>query len=473
LLSTLPLFIKAGILSRQMNKKIITTFITAAVTISTVTVPVTEYTTCVENYNYESNFQQTSEEPDINESNAVGEDEKLNCIYANPKLFDLLRTKPECYGSKKNFTYHYLYFCSTIWFLNNVDRRYQEEEYANINFKTMISVISRERYTEIVNNLLNWNIIERNPYKKYQVGFYSNSYRLKEPYTTGVKRIPIEDRLISRKINQHRRKKDREIEKLPHSYQYLKITNTFIDMDIASATKYNIVNYQITHPKKYDANYYSISEYSDYNYRFSVDTFGNRAHTNITNLSSKLRKFLSVDGEPLGQIDISNSQPLFFSLHINNVNSIPQFEKDNYQRLVESGSFYEFFLHKLNIPLEKREKVKHKILAAVFFDYYRKNDSRYIKVFRQDFPSISEYITRRRKKDHRTLAKILQKTESKFVIEGFVSEFINQFGDSNEFIATIHDSVVVKASFLEMTKGLMENFFLSKGINPNLKIELF
>jgi hypothetical protein len=220
LLSTLPFFIKAGILSKQMNKTIITTFITAAVIISTVTVPVAEYTTCVENYNYVSNFQQTSEEPDKGESDAVVEDERLNCIYANPKLFDLLRTKPECYGSKKNFTYHYLYFCSTIWFLNNVDRRYQEEEYANINFKTMISVISREKYTEIVKNLLNWNIIERNPYKKYQAGFYSKSYRLKEPYITGVKRIPIEDRLINRKINQHIRKKT---EKLKNSLIHISI----------------------------------------------------------------------------------------------------------------------------------------------------------------------------------------------------------------------------------------------------------
>lgn len=393
----------------------------------------------------------------------VTTDESLNYIYISKDLNSFISKQKECYGKNKSFVYHYLYFYGTIWYLSNVDRRYKNE-YAPIHYKTMSTIISREQYSEIVDNSLKWNIIEENPNKKYQIGFSSKSYRLKEPYTINVSRIAIEDRLINSKLNSYKKKQGKEVEYYPISYQYLKMTNTYVNLDVASATKYNILNYQIQDPQKYNSNFYAISEYSDFNYRFSVDKFGNRVHTNITNLSSELRRFLNVEGKSLGQIDISNSQPLFFCLHINNIKSIPQYEKDNYRILVESGTFYEYFMTKLNIPFERRKEVKQKILASIFFDRYRKADSIYIKVFKQDFPCITEYITKLRKKDYKALARILQKTESKYIIEGFVSEFIKQFGDSNEFIATIHDSVVVKASILKMTEILMYEFFLSKGI---------
>lgn len=396
--------------------------------------------------------------------------ENINFIYVNPKLEQIIRSKRECYGQKKSFTDHYLYFFSTVWYLSNVDRRYQEDEYVKINYKTLTSVISRDIYPVILKNSIRWNIIKENPDKKYKTGWFSKSFRLKEPFDTNVKKIPVEDRLINRKINQHRRKHQREVEKYPQSYQYLKTTNTFIQMDVASATQYNQIHYQIQQPHKYDANFYSISEYTDRNYRFTVDAFGNRAHTNLTNLSADFRQFLTVDGEPLGQVDISNSQPLFFYLHLQNISSIPQWEKDRYQAIVEGGKFYEFFMEKLSIPAKKRQDVKHKILAAVFFDKHRNKESRYIKIFKQELPHIAVYIEMLKKRDHRQIAKLLQRAESKFIIERVVAEFIKEFS-GKEFIATIHDSLVVKNSVLNAAKEIIIKCSRAEGINPKLKTE--
>jgi hypothetical protein len=47
--------------------------------------------------------------------------------------------------------------------------------------------------------------------------------------------------------------------------------------------------------------------------RFTVDDYG-RIHTNLTNLSRMLRPYLTVDGGRLANVDISESQPLFFGI---------------------------------------------------------------------------------------------------------------------------------------------------------------
>lgn len=244
-------------------------------------------------------------------------------------------------------------------------------------------------------------------------------------------------------------------------------------MDVANAIWYNEVNYLNEKIEIYNANLYSIYAYDDEWYRFTVDHTGNRAHTNLTNLKSDLRQFLYVDGEQLGQVDIKNSQPLFFCLHIKDLNLIPQIEKDKYLEIVVSGKFYEFFMGKLNIPSEKRQDVKHKILAALFFDRNRIKESRYIRVFKEDFPEITKYIKREKAKYYKTFAILLQKTESKFVIEKVVAKFMKQFGESNEFISTIHDNIVVKTYMLDAARDIMEECFLSERVYPELKIEKF
>jgi len=52
--------------------------------------------------------------------------------------------------------------------------------------------------------------------------------------------------------------------------------------------------------------------------RFKVDAYG-RIHTNLTNLPKLLRPYLSVDGGRLANVDISESQPLFFGIALANI----------------------------------------------------------------------------------------------------------------------------------------------------------
>jgi hypothetical protein len=251
------------------------------------------------------------------------------------------------------------------------------------------------------------------------------------------------------------------------------MTNTWVEIDKRRASYYNTMTYQPTNVDIYNSNYYSISAYADEDYRFSVDTTGNRAHTNLTNLKKDLRSFLSVEGEQLGQVDIKNSQPLFFYLHIKDIPEIPIDEKDRYREIVENGRFYEFFMEKLGIPESKRGKVKQPILTAIFSDKNRSKESRYMTILKQEFPIIAGYILENRVKDYKALICTLQKIESNFVIEKAVAEFIRQYGARNEFVSTIHDSIVVKASMLEEAESTMRFCFGMEGLYPKFEAKMF
>ncbi len=141
--------------------------------------------------------------------------------------------------------------------------------------------------------------------------------------------------------------------------------------------------------------------------------------------------------------------------------------------IVESGSFYEFLMEKLMIFTHKRKEVKQKILAAIFFDKNRIKESRYLRVFREEFPEIADYICQLKRRDRKMLARILQKAESKFIIEKAVSSFIQKFSSKMEFISTIHDSIVVKISRLQDAYQVILDCFQAEGINPRLSLEKF
>lgn len=395
----------------------------------------------------------------------------VNYVFVTPGLVSFIRQILRG-KNKKKFLYHYLYLCGKISYLKHIDKRFENEEFVPVNYKVMSSIISRRKYLEIISDLVNWEIIEFTP--SYQVGSRSKGFKLMPPYNQNFKRKAIKDELINKKLNNFKNQSSKELKKLPLPYQYLEVTNTWIGIDYKSATTYNRNTYLYqANTTVYDSNYFSISAYNDKDYRISVDKFANRAHTNLTNIKSDFRGFLNVDGEPLGQVDIKNSQPLFFYIHIKDNPDIPEDEKERYRQIVERGRFYEFFMERLGIPIEDRSKIKEPVLGALFFDKFRTKESRYLSVFKEEFPAITEYILKQKRKDHRKLAQILQKSESKFIIEKAVASFINKFGAQYEFVSTIHDSLVVKVDMLQEAKHIMRECFQWEGINPQLAVSEF
>ena len=113
---------------------------------------------------------------------------------------------------------------------------------------------------------------------------------------------------------------------------YPNLTNWFNDglnIDSTVAYEYNQLQYEYKkdNPETWDEElvdnkrvkldpvnqfknaYFGITELKNKHYYYSVDTSGNRFHSNLTNLKSEHRNALTYEGEQLCAIDLKNSQP--------------------------------------------------------------------------------------------------------------------------------------------------------------------
>lgn len=400
--------------------------------------------------------------------------EKIPCspAFVNPDLIKLVREKTKRRKIRSRFTDHYLFFCSTIHLLRYSNKKNKDNEFISINHKLMEKFISKKYYTQIVQDLIDWGVIECD--SRYIRDEKSIGYKLLLPYCSGIRKYKIMDGRINLKLDTFRRSEERKLRMKPPVYQWLKKANARITIDRRAALRYNSVTFSSPADlHRFESNIFSITALSDEYHFFSVDTFGNRAHSNITSIMRDFRRYLSVDGCSLGQVDIKNSQPLFFYLLIRDVPTIPDTEKESYRLLVEEGRFYEFFMDRFGISPKERDKYKQKILTGLFFDKNRCTSNRYIEYFREHFPGIVDYMKEIKKHNYKNLVQRLQQAESRFVIEKVVGRFIELFWERQEFITTIHDSIVVKVDMLDEAHRLMMECFREEGVNPILTVKEF
>ena len=192
------------------------------------------------------------------------------------------------------------------------------------------------------------------------------------------------------------------------------------------------------------------------------DEFGRRYHSNLTNLRSDLRKCLRVDGQPLVQIDISNSQPLFQAVVTERLGvACPA-----YKRACEEGRLYEFLGDKTGLT---RARTKQQMMSSVFFG---RNDSRSRtkRAFRKHFPEVAALLDKIKADDHAELARLLQRAESDFVVRTVCDRLRRK--RPKMFVATIHDSIVTNSrENAETILETMREEFVKLNIAPKLEIE--
>jgi hypothetical protein len=192
------------------------------------------------------------------------------------------------------------------------------------------------------------------------------------------------------------------------------------------------------------------------------DEFGRRYHSNLTNLRSDLRRHLRVDGRPLVQIDIANSQPLFQAVVAERLGVVCP----AYKRVCEEGQLYDSLAAQTGLT---RKRTKQQMMSSVFFG---KNDSRSRtkRAFRKRFPEVAALLDEIKADDHAELARLLQRAESDFVVRTVCERLRRE--RPGMFVATIHDSIVTNsredaATILET----MREEFVKLGIEPKLEIE--
>ena len=192
------------------------------------------------------------------------------------------------------------------------------------------------------------------------------------------------------------------------------------------------------------------------------DEFGRRYHSNLTNLRSDLRQYLRVDGQPLVQIDISNSQPLFQAVVAERNGVVCP----AYKQVCEEGQLYEFLGEKTGLT---RKRTKQQMMSSVFFGR-NVSRSRTKRAFRKWFPEVAVLLDEIKADDHAELARLLQRAESDFIVRTVCDRLRRKY--PRMFVATIHDSIVTNSH--ESAATILETMreeFVKLGIEPQLEIE--
>jgi hypothetical protein len=378
----------------------------------------------------------------------------------------------------------FAYVISRIYEERVINKTFSKYDYVPLKFQYLAYIIGKRKISYILDKLIEYRLVERD--NKYIVGQKSIGYRLTKKYFDckfikhEVKEVRLINKLIKRKdINI---KDNIKLKPQEHLYNCLKQVN----IDYKSAL--NDIN-RIKNKEKKNSDRISIDKIKNKDWFYVIDKISNRNHSNISNLSTDIRKHLKYKNKNLYNIDIKNSQPYIFSIlikrYINKlikenisyestlyINILEQ-EYKQYLELTSSGKFYEYIIEEFNkngYNITNRKKFKKSFFGKIFF-----SSEKYIyeerKLFSKIFPCISHVISYYKQTDYRNLPIQLQKMESTLIIERVIGRLIEI--NPEIFVLTIHDSVITTEENVELVQTIIEEEFLKElGTKPGVNIEL-
>jgi hypothetical protein len=215
---------------------------------------------------------------------------------------------------------------------------------------------------------------------------------------------------------------------------------------------------------------------------YEIDTFGGRLHTPFSCMSSHLRRYLTLYGEPIVGVDIANSQPLLLGLSI--INDLEKQRKNwrescdvsRYITLCLQGNIYEFLMEELGIDKSDqvlRNKFKKDFFGRVFFNENPKKDEPYFKqaqVFAECFAHVWKIVKQKKSRNYKDLAQGLQRTESDLILNN-VCKKLAQHKLYMKAI-TLHDAIYTTQANVHVVKKILEQQFQTMyEVIPKITIE--
>lgn len=190
----------------------------------------------------------------------------------------------------------------------------ENSDYIPFHAQTLQSCV--HEYKDYINYLVLNGILETDNH--YIPDRKSKGYRFTQLYATPLKRDTISKPSLLRR---NRQEIESHLEdRIKYSYLYKWFTPDLkIDFDAAS----DYLNEQLKNNKRLGVkNIYikhhcaglAVEKISNCDFLFSVDKTVGRCHTNLTNINSKLRNFITYNGQKMVSVDIINSQPCFSGL---------------------------------------------------------------------------------------------------------------------------------------------------------------
>jgi hypothetical protein len=245
----------------------------------------------------------------------------------------------------------------------------------------------------------------------------------------------------------------------------------------------------------------------------SIDTTAGRLHTTLTNMSSELRQFVTVEGYgPLVAIDLVNSQPYLANVLLQpglyhqigqksatarsrnfRRTSLREIEKEvgtqaimlanvlqnsksedvsKFAKFTSSGQFYEVLAQEFTSQGETALQTRTALKELVFQVLFTKNgySSASKRAFRVLFPTVDQVFRIVKQHDHATLARLLQTVEADLFLHVIGKRITKELAGVPVF--TIHDSLVVPQEYADQVEIIMrEELSAAVGLPPTLKRE--
>jgi len=351
---------------------------------------------------------------------------------------------------------------------------------------------------QYMKGLINLGIVQRSG--AYKPGEASYKYQFSPEYQSKYIRVILTNAALIRRIKTaHAKAKKNTRTTRGRSLQnhYLKQLTIepgcidFINANYSKATnQYNDVMQSATRIMNSDIFY-------------KVDATSGRYHSNITNMAKGLRPFLRINGEPLVNIDIKNSQPYLLTVILTNPAKVASMAKNpafdmmlqslkvpkkedvtKFINLVVSGQYYEYFMQELSkIGLHlTRSETKEQVLK-ILYDQNRLPADELGRVckttFKNLFPTVNKVFNKIRGNasgdkftSYKRFAILLQTIESHLLLDVILKRIYKEL--PGVIAITIHDSIMTGAitNQVDAIRKIM-NDELTKfvGFAPKIKIE--
>jgi hypothetical protein len=385
-------------------------------------------------------------------------------------------------SKKKDFLYQYI--PRGYLYLTTCDKIKYKDKILKSDYliKIINDILMKLIYNDTMDNKINlWSLILKENYGIYynyyinylmDINFmtlHSNYFTLKKSKTyivnneiiNDIVKVKITDNILLKKHNKYTfdkfvtdcQKSDLPIDVL----KKLRGDLYKVDIDYQSSIKYmeDLKSNNKIDDYKYFKNIFTIKNIYNKNIYFINDDYG-RIHTNYTILKRDIRKkYLTIDGLPVVEIDIKNSQPLFLGLLLSKHMDKNDLEYKNYISLVSNGIFYEYFLDRYGELFINRNDIK----IMIYKVFYGKNNhkSKMNMLFKENFPLIYDFIKKYKEnnKSYKSLSHTLQKTESDFLFKTVIKDIHDKF--PHVTLITIHDSIMCSVKHEKEIKYIFNN----------------
>lgn len=397
------------------------------------------------------------------------------------------------------------------WLVHTIYRRrwqgkYRDDAFISLHAANLRRILPKEHYRAIIRALIQAQVLECDGI--WRRGRKSLGYRLTATYRDQpFHRQEIANPRLKRKVAQERAKRHEEFTLPVHQHLYNHLTTLEIDME-AIRKRYRKPGRLLLAQMIADKQWY-----------LSADDRG-RLSTNLTSLKKTLRRYLTVKGQELVEIDVRNSQPLFLCLLLvqyyynkGNLSSVysftpeedfrqelcatkftyaipsnthtptpspsplrcpislvlPELPEDvnDYIHLVQDGALYENMMRYEGLTVTDDERAKYK---KTFFRMLYCRNCRYeekAKTLLALFPNVYQVVKHLKERDYKWLPLALQHIESCIMIHRVARRMMETYPAT--FISTIHDCLVTLATEKTKVEQVIFEEFAQICLTPQLR----